>query len=69
MLGSSIRALVGRVTIQKRALEAPNGLACAPKGVRAHLDRACIRRACFIVWFLLLPSYGGCDVVVYDMYN
>ena len=50
MLGSSIRALVARVTIQKRAPEAPNRLACAPGEVRAHLDHACIRRACFVVW-------------------
>ena len=44
MLGSSVRALIARVTIQKRALEAPNGLAYAPKRVRAfqphvHLSR------------------------------
>ena len=44
MLRSSIRALVARVTIQKRALEAPNGLMCEPREVRAHLDYACIRR-------------------------
>ena len=50
MLGSSIRALITRVTIQKRALEAPNGLACAPREVCAHLDHACDRRACFVVW-------------------
>ena len=43
MLGSSIRALVARVTIQKRALEAPNGLTCAPKRVRMHFDRAEMR--------------------------
>ena len=49
MLGSSIRALIARVTIQKRALEAPNGLTCAPREVRAHFDHACIRRACSVV--------------------
>ena len=93
MLGSSIRALVAHITIQKWAPEAPNRLACAPREVRAHLDHACIRRACFVVWtssgrplqpskhgtsamrppedskLLLLPSYGGCDVFVYNMYN
>ena len=42
MLGSSIRSLVARVTIQKRVLEAPNGLMCAPREVRAHLDRVCV---------------------------
>ena len=50
MLGSSVRTLVARITIQKRALEAPNGLTCAPKRVRAHFDRACVCRACFVVW-------------------
>ena len=50
MLGSLVHALIVRATIQKRALEAPNGLTCVPKEVRAHLDRACIRRACFVVW-------------------
>ena len=46
MLGSSIRALVARVTIQKRALKAPNGLACAPKGfTRISTVRAFIARA------------------------
>ena len=50
MLGSLVRALVARATIQKRALEVQNGLVCTPKRVRAHFDRACVRRVCFVVW-------------------
>ena len=46
MLGSLVRALVACVMIQKRALEASNGLAYAPKRVRMHFDRACfVKRA------------------------
>ena len=47
MLGSSVRALVARVTIQKRALEAPNRLAYAPKKGSARIStvRAFITRA------------------------
>ena len=50
MLGSSVRALAAYATIQKQALEAPNGLLCAPKRVRVHFDRACICRASFVIW-------------------
>ena len=41
MLSSSVCTLVARVTVQTWALKAPNGLAYAPKRVRAHFDRAC----------------------------
>ena len=40
MLGSSVLALVARVTIQKWALQVPNGLAYVPKkGSRAFQPR------------------------------
>ena len=48
MLGSSVRVLVAHVMIQKRALEAPNGLVYAAEGVCAHFDRACVRHAYFV---------------------
>ena len=48
MLGSSVRALAARVMIQKRVLEAPNGLAYAPKGVHAYFDRVCVHCASFV---------------------
>ena len=46
MLGSSVRTLVARTMIQKRALEAPNGLASTPKGfARISTVRAFVARA------------------------
>ena len=48
MLGSSVRTQQARVTIQKRALETPNGLAYAPKVARAHFNRAYIHCVCFV---------------------
>ena len=46
MLGSSVRALVARVTIQKRVLEAPMGSRTRQKGfARISTARAYVARA------------------------